>query len=102
MSLVEALCTYVNSAQSTTWWHLQTISTHSVDEGGLGLFQEGSREFRAVFSQMPGTIIEDRPESTMNFPWFLRGREKRPSRCVPRKTCRRATSDKARAGLPQR
>ena len=75
MSLVERLCTYLNSAQSTTWWHLQCIAVHPPEDGGLGLFREGSREFREIFSAMPGTIVEERPESVMNFLRFLRGRE---------------------------
>ena len=64
---------YLNNAQPTTWSHLQCIAAHYVEEGGLGLFQEGSRQFRAVFSQVPGTSLEGGPESGMNFPRVLRG-----------------------------
>ena len=82
MSLVEKMCTYLNSAKSTTWWQMQCIAVHPLADGGLGLFREGSREFRAVFSQMLGTIVEDRPESVMNFLRFLRGREKTLALCA--------------------
>ena len=75
MSLVERLCTYLNSAKSTTWWHLQCIAVHPPEDGGLGLFREGSREFREIFSAMLGTIVEERLESVMNFLRFLRGGE---------------------------
>ena len=96
MSLVEALCTYLNSAQSTACWHLQCIAAHSVEEGGLGLFQEGSREFCAVFSQMPGTILEDRPESVMDFLRFLRGREKTLALCAAKDLAARDLGQGAR------
>ena len=66
--VVEAMCTYINSAQSTTWWRRQCLAVHSREDGGLALFSEGSREFCEVFSHMPCTIDEDRPESVMNFP----------------------------------
>ena len=101
MSLVQALCTYLNSAISSTWWQMQCIATHSVEDGGLGLFQEGSREFRAVFSQMPGTIIQDRPEGVMNFFTFLRGREKTLALCVAKDVVARDLGQNA-TGLPTR
>ena len=51
MSLVEALCTYLNSAQSATWWRLQYLAVHSREDGGLALFREGTHELCQVFSQ---------------------------------------------------
>ncbi len=74
------ICTYLSAG--VTWSSLKTIACHSVAEGGLGLFVEGSRAYQAVFSTMPATIVENRPESDMHFLRFLRGRERNLALCA--------------------
>ena len=70
----EGICAYLG--RGATWFNLKCLATHSREDGGLGLFSEGSAEYQRVFGTMPGTTLEDRPESVMRFLVFLRGRER--------------------------
>ena len=78
----ESICTYLNSAQSTTWFQLKALAVLPREDGGLGLLTEGSKEYLAIFDEMPGTIVEDRPESVMNFLRFLRNKERVLAPCA--------------------
>ena len=70
---VKTLCSYMSDG--VTWSRLQALATTPVLEGGLGLFQEMSREHKAIFGRAPGGIVEGRPESVLHFLTFLRGKE---------------------------
>ena len=70
---IRKLCEYLGDG--CTWQRLQSLATTGVLEGGLGLCTMGSREHKRVFGRAPGSIVEGRPESDLNFLRFLRGRE---------------------------
>ena len=69
----KALCVYF--VDGITWTRLREIATRGPDDGGLGLFGDGSRGCQEIFKQSPSTIIASRPETDLNFLNLLRGKE---------------------------
>ena len=90
----EKIGTYL--AQGLTWFSMKALAVKPVVQGGLGLMQEGSREYKKVFSNMPASIIEGRPESAMNFLTFLRGKQAHLARCAARDVADRGLGAGAR------
>ena len=58
-----------------TWGRLRAIATQAPEEGGLGLFTDGSRKCKEIFSASPSAIIKNRPETDHTFLEFLKGKE---------------------------
>ena len=55
-----------------TWRRLGAIAVQSVAQGGLGLFRDGSREYKKIFGTSPPRLIDQRPECTVDFiAWLL-------------------------------
>ena len=71
---VKKVCEYVGNG--VTWTRMQALAVTPVLENGLGLFGERSLEFKRIFGAAPRAIIENRPESDLNFLRFLNGRER--------------------------
>ena len=40
-----------------TWGRLKAIATHAPEDGGLGLFTDGSRKCKEIFSAGPSAIM---------------------------------------------
>ena len=57
-----------------TWGRLRAIATQNPEDGGLGLFKDGSRKCKDIFSTSPSAIIKNRPETDLNFLEFLQGK----------------------------
>ena len=89
------ICTYL--AQGSTWFHLKTLAVKPIVAGGPGLFKEGPQGYADIFSNIPGTINTDRPESLLNFLAFLRGREKTLAKCAARDV-----ADRSLGAAPQK
>ena len=67
----KALCRYLHVG--ITWARLQAIATLAVAEGGLAVLERGSAAFVSLFSRVPPTIVDDRPETDQRFLRFLLG-----------------------------
>ena len=62
-------------ADGVTWQRLRSIATKSKDDGGLGLFKDGSQKCHDVFHCHPSATIDTRPQSHLKFLNLLRGNE---------------------------
>ena len=51
------------------------IATQAPEEGGRGLFTDGSRKCKEIVSASPSAIIKNRPETDHTFLEFLKGKE---------------------------
>ena len=58
-----------------SWDRLRAIATQAPEEGGLGLFTDGSRKCKEIFSTSPSAIIKNKPETDHTFLEFLKGKE---------------------------
>ena len=54
---------------------LGVIATHAPADGGIGLFTDGSRKCKEIFSASPSAIIKNKPETDHTFLEFLKGKE---------------------------
>ena len=68
-----ALNTYLRDG--VTWSRLASIAVQDEADNGLGLFQEYSREFTAIFRSAPPKLIDERPQATLDFYKWLIARE---------------------------
>ena len=68
-----SLCSYLTDG--VTWSRLRALAVQPEDEGGLGLFQDGSRQCQAIFMTAPSGIVTTRPETDLKFLKFLSGKE---------------------------
>ena len=58
--------------QGVTWSRLASIAVQPIAAGGLGLFTEGSRDFKAIFRSQPPRLIDERPEATVLwYEWLI-------------------------------
>ena len=89
----ERICAYL--ATGATWFLLKTLAVTAREEGGLGLFVQGSATYTRIFSNQPGTVLRDRPESVKLFLEFLRGREGTLARLAAIDVARRHLKDDA-------
>ena len=55
---------------------MQALAVTPVRENGLELFGERSREYKRMFGVAPSSIVDNRPESDLNFLRFLNGKER--------------------------
>ena len=62
-------------ADGGTWARLKDLATLPVGAGGLGIVARGSRRFKELFGRAPCAIIENRPETDLNFLRLLGGKE---------------------------
>ena len=69
----KALAAYF--VEGITWVRLRELATRSVPQGGLGLFTDSSQQCKDVFGKSPSAIVENRPETDLNFPKLLEGKE---------------------------
>ena len=51
------------------------MATRSVPHGGLGLFADSSQQCKDVFGKSPSAIVDNRPETDLNFLKLLEGKE---------------------------
>ena len=79
MAIRASNLTYKNIAsyfvEGITWSRLRELATRSKNDGGLQLFKDGSRRCQEVFSRKPSAIIENRPETDLNFLKILEGKD---------------------------
>lgn len=61
--------------QGVSWRRLQEIAVQGCDRGGAGLFEAGSVEFVKVFATAPPKVIDNRPESVVDFLGWLVGKD---------------------------
>ena len=97
---VPEICAYLT--RGVTWTSLQAVATQSIRNGGLALLTENGPRFKSIFHKAPGTVVEDRPESTMNFLGWLRTREPLLAQCAAKDLTQRNLgegSKKAAAAL---
>ncbi len=65
-----ALNTYLH--EGITWSRLQGIACHSIEDGGLNLVRENSREWHRLFHKEPPKMMDQRPECTLLFlEWLI-------------------------------
>ena len=57
-----------------TWGRLRAIATQAREDGGLGLFKDGSNKCTDIFSIGPSAIIKNRPETDLTSLEFLEGK----------------------------
>ena len=69
-----ALAAYL--VEGVTWQRLRDLATRSAADGGLGLFRDGSPACKEVFGQSPCAIIDNRPETDLQFLRLLEGKER--------------------------
>ena len=69
----KALAAYLTDG--VTWGRLRELATKAEADGGLGLFAEGSRRCAQVFGRSPSAIVENRPETDLNFLKLLEDKE---------------------------
>ena len=50
-----------------TWGRLRAIATQAPEDGGLGLFTDGSRKCKDICSTNPSAITKNRPDTDLNF-----------------------------------
>jgi hypothetical protein len=74
------VCNYLT--EGMTWQRLKDIATLPDDAGGLDLMQPGTREFSAIFSKAPETILENRPETDYIFLSWLASRAEVLAKCA--------------------
>jgi len=68
-----ALASYF--VEGITWGRLRELATRSLPDGGLDLFRDGSRQCQEIFGKSPSAIVENRPETDLNFLKLLEGKE---------------------------
>ena len=93
----KALAAYLTDG--VTWGRLRELATKTEAEGGLGLFHEGSQRCKEVFGRSPSAIIENRPETDLNFLKLLEDKE-HLLLTLATKDCAKATSISADLGAP--
>ena len=93
----KALAAYLTDG--VTWGRLRELATKTEAEGGLGLFNEGSLRCKEVFGRSPSAIIENRPETDLNFLKLLEDKE-HLLLTLATKDCAKATSISADLGAP--
>ena len=69
----KALAAYLT--EGVTWSRLSEIAIKPVAEGGLALFKDGTQALKDLFSKSPSAIVENRPETDLNFLKALEGKE---------------------------
>jgi hypothetical protein len=69
----KALAAYL--VEGVTWGRLRELATRTPADGGLGLFRDGSQQCKEVFGKSPCAIVDNRPESDLNFLKVLEGKE---------------------------
>jgi hypothetical protein len=61
--------------EGITWRRLQSIATSTAGQGGLGLMIVNSDRFVEVFNKSPPSLIDGRPETTLEFIRWLQPRQ---------------------------
>ena len=61
--------------EGITWTRLRELATRSKRDGGLELFKDASQRCKDVFGVSPSAIVENRPETDLQFLKFLEGKE---------------------------
>ena len=69
----KALAAYF--VEGITWSRLRELATRAAADAGLGLFRDGSQQCKDVFARSPSAIVDNRPETDLEFLKFLAGKE---------------------------
>ena len=69
----KALAAYL--AEGITWSRLRELATRSIPDGGLGLFRDGSHQCKEISGFRPSALVDNRPETDLNFLKLLEGKE---------------------------
>ena len=93
----KALAAYF--VEGSTWSRLREIAIRDPRDGGLGIFKDGSRACKEVFGNSPSAIIQNRPETDLNFLKFLQGKEHILHRLATKDLEQRALSADTRAAV---
>ena len=93
----KALAAYL--VEGITWSRLQELATTGPEAGGLALFRPGSVQCKALFGNSPKSIVDNRPETDINFLKFLEGKENLLHRLATRDLEQRALSADTRASI---
>ena len=67
------LATYL--CEGIAWSRLRDIGTLSPEQGGLGLFRDGSPARKRIFGNSPSGIVDNRPDTDLQCLQFLSGKE---------------------------
>ena len=93
----KALAAYM--VEGVTWSRLRELATLAPADGGLRLFNDGSRECKRVFGHAPSAIVENRPETDLTFLKILEGKEHILHRLATKDLEQRSLSTESRGAI---
>ena len=97
--MVKRLAEYFG--EGSTWTRLQSVAKAPPKDGGLGLFGELSRDHVKYFGKAPGSVVDGRPASDVDFLVFVRGKEQVLRQVASRDVVDRHLAPATRAAVDQ-